>query len=83
MHKVRGHHWEDARQIREFDNSQDAVLTLVLRCPGLRLAVVVVSDPYDPYLNPTVLETEVLDRLESKSLESVVGDVQWRSIQDE
>src|SRR5436190_645569 len=83
VHKVTGHQWEDAIQISEFDRFQDAILALVLRCPSRRRAIVVLSDPYDPYLNPSVLETEVLDNLESERLESVMAEVQWRSIQDE
>lgn len=81
LEKVKHYEWSAAREFSEFDPMQDAIAVYVLRCPGKRMAVVIVSDPYEPYHNPGVLEHEVLDHQRSRELRSVMGEARWLSIQ--
>lgn len=78
--KVKQYQWASAQEFREFDRTQDAIEIYVLRCPGRRLAVVTISDPYEPYHNAAILEHEVLDYERSDELRSVVGDAKWLPI---
>lgn len=77
LNKVKQHEWEAARQARQFDRLRDAVVIDVLRCPGKRLAVVILSDPYELYHNPSVLDHEVLDDECSDRLSIILGEVDW------
>lgn len=78
--KVKNHQWAAAREIREFDPAQDDIEIYVLRCAGSRLAVVTVEDPFELYHNPTILDYEVLDEVQSDKLREVLGEAQWWSI---
>ena len=80
--KVQQHQWAAAREVREFDPAQDALAVYVLRCPGKRLAVLIVDDPYDLDSNPGILESEVLDGERSQGLKSVLGDTNWVPIRN-
>lgn len=82
LERVKHYQWSAAREYSEFDPLQDAIAVYVLRCPGKRMAVVIVSDPYELYFNPGVLEHEVLDHERSRELRSVMGDeARWLSFQ--
>lgn len=80
MAHVKNHQWSAARQIREFEPAQDAVEIFVLRCPGKKLAVVIMEDPFDLYANPSIIDCEVLDDAQSQELRSVLDETQWRRI---
>jgi hypothetical protein len=77
---VKNHQWPAAREIREFEPTQDAITIQVLRCPCRKLAVVIMENPYEPYYNPSIIDHEVLDEAESQELRTVLGETQWSPI---
>jgi hypothetical protein len=81
LDKVKHYEWAAAREHRDFDPLQDAIQVYVLRCPGKRMAVVTVSDPYEPYHNATVLDYEVLDYERSQDLRTVMAEAEWLRIE--
>lgn len=78
LNNVKAHRWADAFQIKEFDASRDATIVYVLSCPSNKLAMVIMSDPYDPYDVTFVFDHEVLDHETSEDLRSVLKDEKWR-----
>ena len=77
---VKNHQWSAAREIREFEPSEDAIEIYILRCPSRRLAVVIMEDPVELYHNPSILDYEVLDAAQSEELRTALGEEQWLSI---
>lgn len=78
--KVKNHQWAAAREINEFEPSQDTIEIYVLRCPGSRLAIAIVEDPFELDYNPSIIDYEVLDDIESQDLRTVLGETKWWSI---
>ena len=78
--QVKNHQWAAAREIREFEPSEDAIVIYALRCPGRRLAVVIVEDPVECYHDPVIIDYQVLDERQSQQLRTILGEAQWLSI---
>ena len=81
VNKVKNHQWTAAREIQEFEPSQDAIEIYVLGCPGRRLAVAIVEDPVELYHNPSIIEYEVLDDTQSQDLRTALGETRWVPIE--
>jgi hypothetical protein len=56
---------------------RDATLVYVVSCPSKKLAVVIMSNPYDPDDVTFVFDHEVLDHDASEDLRSVVNNERW------
>lgn len=80
VNKLKNHQWAAAREIREFEPSHDAIVIYVLRCPGSRLAVVTMEDPFELFHNPSIIDYEVLDHAQSQALRTVLAETHWWSI---
>jgi hypothetical protein len=79
LRAIKNRHWKSALAFQEWEGGYDNYELYGIRSADHPMVLVTVRDPFELFHTDSIVETEVLNEIESRELLTLAADKEWKS----
>jgi len=79
LRAIKNHHWKSVLAFQEWEGGYDNYELFGIRSEDHPMVLVTVRDPFELFYTDRIVETEVLNEIDSREILSLAEDKEWKS----